>query len=293
MTKRLLIFNPAARGEKSRRLHRLIAEQAGTEVTLAETRAAGDAQEIAARAVADGFDVVIAAGGDGTINEVVNGLGPHATAALGILPVGTVNVFARELGIPLKARAAWDIILRNRQRTLDLAAAEAADQRRYFVQLAGVGIDATAVLLASWELKKRIGPISYLWAGLQTLLRPHPPVEVVGKDNQVLATGTTVLLGNGRFYGGPFPVFPDARLDDGQLDICVFEQHRYRDMLRYVRGVISGTHTRFPDVRYFQAASVTCRVAPGDAPFELDGENAGQTPVRFMVRQGGLRVVVP
>ena len=290
MTKRILIFNPSARGEKSRKLRHLLDLQAGSGVTLAETRAPGDGQRLAAQAVADGCDLVIAAGGDGTINEVINGLGTSGIT-LAVMPVGTVNVFARELGIPLKPRLAWEVIERGATRTIDLAAAESAGQRRLFVQLAGVGLDATAVLLASWELKKRIGPMSYVWAGLQTLARPQVIVEVWTDRPQPRGRGAAVLIGNGRFYGGPFPVFPQARLDDGLLDVCIFHQHRYWDMIRYGQGIVRGVHTSFADVTYFQATTFECR-SPA-APFQLDGESAGTGPVRFSVVPRALRVIAP
>ena len=292
MTKRLLIFNPTARGERSRRLRRLIDEKAGAELSVAETASKDDARRIAAQAVQDGFEIVIAAGGDGTINEVINGIGTSGVT-LGVMPLGTVNVFARELAIPLKAKRAWEVIEYGQRRTIDLACAEANGTRRYFVQLAGVGWDATAVLLASWELKKRIGPMSYVWAGLQSMMRPLTNIEVSANDGEPSARGHAVLVGNGRFYGGPFPVFPNARLDDGLLDVCVFQKSRFMDAVRYGQGIVRGVHTGFGDVAYFQVERLTCRATTGSAPFQLDGESAGEAPVTFSVIPKTLRVIVP
>ena len=166
MDKLFVIFNPAARGEKSQRIRRFLETKTGSSITLAPTQRAGEARHLAARAVTEGYRVVVAAGGDGTINEVINGLGASG-AALGVLPLGTVNVFARELGIPRRVEAAWAVIENGRTRTIDLARAESNGVARYFMQLAGVGVDARAVRAASWELKKRIGPLSYVWAGLK------------------------------------------------------------------------------------------------------------------------------
>ena len=231
MDKLFVIFNPAARGEKSQRVRRFLETKASSSVTLAPTQRADEARLLAARAVSDGYRVIVAAGGDGTINEVVNGIGTSGSA-LGVLPLGTVNVFAQELGIPRQLEAAWALIQHGRPRTIDLARAESHGAVRYFIQLAGVGFDARAVRTASWELKKKIGPLSYVWAGLKTLSVPHARIEVSANGNGS-AAGVAVLIGNGRYYGGRFTLFPKARMDDGLLDVCVFETCGYLDVLRY------------------------------------------------------------
>src|ERR1039457_3965011 len=177
MDKLFVIFNPAARGEKNRRVRKFLEAKAGQSVTLAPTERAGDAKLLAARAVQEGFRVIVAAGGDGTINEVVNGMGTSG-ATLGVLPLGTVNVFAHELRNPRRSEAAWQVIKTGERRTIDLARSEAGAATRYFVQLAGVGFDAQAVRDASWELKKKIGPLSYVWAGIKTLGTTLPQVEI-------------------------------------------------------------------------------------------------------------------
>lgn len=291
MDKLFVIFNPAARGEKSRRARRFLETKCGASVTLAPTQRAGEAQSLAARAVAEGHKVVVAAGGDGTINEVINGIGPSG-AVLGVLPLGTVNVFAHELRIPRKLEAAWAVIHGGHTRTIDLAQAQANGSTRYFVQLAGVGFDAHAVRAASWKLKKRIGPLSYVWAGLKALSRSHPPVEVSVNGTGPLGSAMAVLIGNGRFYGGRFALFPRARMDDGLLDVCMFASVGYWDVLRYGQGILRGAHINLGDVKYFQTENLVCRTT-GPTPFELDGEDAGDAPVTFSVVPRALRVVVP
>jgi diacylglycerol kinase (ATP) len=285
MAKLFVIFNPAARGEKSQRLRRFLESKAGPDVTLAPTQRPGDATRLAREAQG----IVVAAGGDGTINEVVNGIG-ESGATLGVLPLGTANVFARELRIPTDLPRAWALIERGTTRTVDLACAEFAGTKRWFVQLAGVGLDAQAVRMASWELKKRIGPLSYVWAGLQALQQRASPVEVVGADGALLASGAAVLIGNGRLYGGPFRLFPKARLDDGLLDVCVFEKVGHFNALRHALGVFCGIHTRWWGVQYFQAAQFACRAASPTA-VQLDGEDAGDVPVLFRLSARALRVI--
>jgi len=280
MTRIFVIFNPAARGEKSQRLRQFLESKAGPNVTLAPTLRAGDATQMAANA--NPSDILVAAGGDGTINEVVNGLNGQP---LGILPLGTVNVFAKELGIPTKIEAAWRVIVAGQTRTIDLGCATAAGKQRLFVQLAGVGFDARAVRAASWELKKKVGPLAYVWAGLKTLGGNHAPVET-GK-----AHGAAVFIGNGRFYGGKIPLFPAARLDDGLLDVCVLEKTGLMDLCRYGPAILFGKHTGLRGVHYFQTAEFPCRSVTG-TPFELDGEDAGDIPVTFSVKPRALRVIV-
>ena len=295
MHKVFAIFNPASRGEKSQRLRRFLESKASRDsgITLARTRGPGDARPLAMQAVADGYELVVAAGGDGTINEVVNGIG-RSGVALAVLPLGTANVFARELGIPLDFAGAWAVIECGRMRVIDLPLARFGGAERYFVQLAGVGFDAVVVRAASWNLKKKIGPLSYVWAGLNAASRKHADVEVILDNAVPRARGVAVLIGNGRFYGGSFKLFPEAKLDDGLLDVCVFEKAGYLDVLRYAQSALRGAHTRLRDVQYFQADQFICRAAsPDSVPFELDGEDAGHAPVRFSVLPRALRVIVP
>lgn len=284
MTRIFVIFNPAARGEKSQRLRQFLESKKSDRVTLAPTQCAGDATRLAA--AAGDHDIIVAAGGDGTINEVVNGLG---TATLGILPLGTANVFAKELGIPHNLARAWSVIEAGKTRTVDLACTEFAGKRRLFCQLAGVGFDARAVRGASWELKKKIGPLAYVWSGLKVLGETHAPIEVKSADAR--AAGTAVFVGNGRYYGGKFRLFPQAKLNDGMLDVCVFEACGYLDLLRYGQGILRGQHTGLRGVHYFQTKEFSCDGAE-PAPFELDGEDAGDAPVKFTVKPRALRVIV-
>ncbi len=315
MTKRLVIFNPSARGAKSAWAQQFLASKQAGLFDLVTTKQVGDSQRLAAMAVADGCKMVIAAGGDGTINGVINGIGVSGIP-LGVLPLGTANVFARELGIPFKLDAALEVILRGRVRLVDLASARWGDSQRFFVQLAGVGLDAWAVRNVNSALKKKIGWPSYLWAGLKTVTRPRAHVEVrvnsgtnphgkvregAGADGPGSGRlGSGVLIGNGRFYGGRFLVFPKARIDDGRLDVCIFEKDGYLDMVRYFQGVLRGVHLQFKDVQYFQAVEVLCTprlptgvrtLRDGGVPFELDGEVAGEAPVRFSVVPRALKVI--
>jgi diacylglycerol kinase (ATP) len=292
-----VIFNPAARGNKARRFRRRL-EDIGGQCTLKATTAPGDARRLAAGAVQEGFDLVVAAGGDGTVNEVLNGLGDapdgFARMRLGILPLGTINVFARELGLPLRVERAWDVLQRGRETSVDLPcvefAAEGAPRRQYFVQLAGAGMDARAIELVDWEHKKKIGPLAYVVAGWKAMRETQPRITVHAGDQTV--TGEFVLVGNGRFYGGSVPAFPQADLRDGLLDVCVMPRLNWWTLLRCAPGLLLRRKAPAGVVRTLQAARFELTVE-AQAAFELDGEWAGRLPATFSVEREKLRVIVP
>jgi YegS/Rv2252/BmrU family lipid kinase len=292
-----VIFNPTAKGDKARRF-RLHLDAVAHDATLLLTTGPGDAGRLAAQAAQDGFDTVVAAGGDGTLNEVVNGLasqpGALASVRLGVLPLGTVNVFARELGLSLRFAEAWQTILQEREIRVDLPRAEwseaGARQVRFFCQLGGAGLDARAIKLVDWPLKKRIGPLAYVLAGVQALRETAAPITVSGADWQ--AAGELVLLGSGRRYGGAFQLFPEARLNDGLLHGCVFPHANWATLARVAPVLL--LRGRLPEsaVKRFHGTTFSLR-AGGEVPFEVDGELAGRLPVTFHVAPQRLRVLVP
>jgi diacylglycerol kinase (ATP) len=292
-----VIFNPTARGEKARRFRRHL-DALGSECTLKLTTAVGDARRLAAEAVSEGYEVVAAAGGDGTVNEVLNGLGDapdgFERACLGVLPLGTVNVFARELALPTRMELAWKTLCRAREARIDLPCVEyqgaGGVERRYFAQLAGAGLDARAIELVKWELKKKLGPLAYVLAGLHALRGPLAQVTVSGGGHS--ATGGLALLGNGRLYGGPYQLFPKADLTDGLLEVCVFPRVNWLTLLRcgpplLLRGRVPAAVTQC-----FQAESLEL-TSPLPAPLEVDGELIGHLPARCSIQRSKLRVIVP
>ncbi len=292
-----VIFNPTARGDRARRF-RMQLDDIGARATLKQTTCAGDARRLAGEAVKEGFGVVVAAGGDGTVNEVLNGLGDAPDGfnrtRLGVLPLGTVNVFARELDLPLATLPAWNAILRDRERRVDLPWAEwsspAGSERRYFAQLAGAGLDARAIELVSWPLKKRIGPLAYIWAGLNALREPAPRITV--SDGKTSASGTLVLLGNGRLYGGPYVVFPRASLSDGLLDAAVFPKAGWGTLLRGGPVLLSCKRLPAGLVQTMRGSTLTL-TSDAPVPFELDGELVGHLSATFGLLPGALRVAGP
>lgn len=291
-----VIFNPAAKGQKAERLRTQL-DVVARYAELKKTAAAGDARRLAVEAIAEGFATVIAAGGDGTINEVLNGIGDANAfdrVRLGVLPLGTVNVFARELKIPFHTGRAWDLILRGRYTRIDLGRAEYSEggqtRSRYFMQLAGAGLDARAIELVDWPQKKKYGPLAYVIAAWKALREPQPEITVSGGGRNL--TGRLALIGNGKFYGGRMAVCPDAKLRDGLLDVCVFPRMTVVSALGAALCAAMGGRLQLNGVQRLQTVEFTITAKPG-AGFELDGEFIGRVPVKFGVERERLRVIVP
>ena len=292
-----VIFNPAARGNKARRFKKFLSELS-QQCALKATSGPGDARRLAQAAVAMGYDIVAAAGGDGTVNEVLNGIGDEPDgfqrARLGVLPLGTVNVFARELKIPARLESAWQVLKRGRETKIDLGRAEFLDEgrpaQRYFMQLGGAGLDARAIELVSWKLKKSAGPLAYVVAGLQAVAEKQTRIEVRAAGKMI--AGELVLFGNGKFYGGPFDIFPGADLSDGLLDACTFPRVNVPSLLRLAPGFIARRKLSEHRVQRLRAATFELTSAP-PAAFELDGEWIGHLPATFSVARQKLRVIIP
>ena len=297
MSRICVIFNPAARGEKALRFRSHLVSLSH-QCSLKPTIGPGSASKLAAEAVREGFETIVAAGGDGTVNEVLNGLcqareGP-SRARFAVLPLGTINVFAKELGLPSRFADVWPIILAGRESMIDLPFAEftanGVAQKRYFAQMAGAGWDSRAVELVDWEQKKKIGGLAYVVAALRAW-RGRMPQIVVSHGDQTI-TGELVLIGNGRFYGGRYEAFPMADLRDAVLEASIFPKVDLEGLIRSGWGLLTKQLYSTGGVRHLKADSLSLYCAD-PVPFHLDGENAGPLPVKFGLHPRALRVVVP
>lgn len=278
-----IILNPAARSTRASSLEQRIRSlQPAAEVHL--TTIPGEAEDMAFALAEAGHAVVVAAGGDGTVNEVIHGLARHNAklsdtaqhTALGVLPVGTMNVFAYEMKLPGRdLEACWQIITSGKRREIDLWKAN----EEYFAQLAGVGLDAEIVEATTWEMKKRFGPLSYAISATSVLSREAPQLQVLLDDRPPLH-GSIVLVGNGQHYGGPVPVFPQAKNDDGLLDIILFHGRGPLEVFQFLSSIASGDFSDCNDLDYLQAKSFRVESA-SIVPFEVDGELGKTTPVLF------------
>ncbi len=292
-----VILNPAARGHKAGRFHHSLDRIAAASV-VRKTSAPGMARQLATDAVAEGFDTIIAAGGDGTLNEVLNGLADvpegFARVRLGILPLGTVNVFARELGLPLAPEVAWAALQRAGESHIDVGCFEhhssGETRRDYFVQLAGAGLDARAIEGVSGPLKKRLGPLAYVLAGLRALLAQPAAITVVAGGQTI--SGQLVLIGNGRLYGGPFRLFPRADPRDGLLEVCVFPRANVWTLLRCGGPLLFSKKLPEAAVLRLRAGALKLSAAR-PTRFEVDGELGGHLPATVSVSQQRLRILLP
>jgi diacylglycerol kinase (ATP) len=291
-----VIVNPSARGQKAEALCANL-ESLYPEATCHRTGKAGHARELAAQAVRDGCETIVAAGGDGTVNEVVNGIGDvpggFDSVHFGVLPLGTVNVFAREIGLPRYLPEAIRILKQRKTKLIDLGRAEyvaAGNSReRFFIQLAGAGLDSRAIELVDWQLKKKMGAIAYLVAGCKAMCETQPVITAGGEKT---VSGELVLIGNGRFYGGSFAVFPAASLQDGLLDICVLPKVTWARLISAIPGLLTGRLSKLCSALRFTLRSVTLTSA-SRVILQLDGENACELPATLSIRPKALRVIVP
>jgi len=287
VTNTIVIVNPTAGSPEHVRSWQERAESLVGNCGMRVTSCSGEAETIARRAVENGCTRIVAAGGDGTVSEVANGVA-GSDAIMGVLPLGSVNVFAMELGLPLNnLQRCWEIIEERNVRLVDAPSANG----KFFVQLAGVGLDAQVVKETSLAFKRSFGPLSYLISAAQIAARQPPRLFIQSKDTS-LEEGSFVLVGNGRLYGGPFPFFKHAVIDDGLFDVVVFKRLGYLEIIKYLQDVVFSSDINVPEVEYFQTRRLRI-TSEQDVPVELDGELAGSCPVDFRVRKRLLRVFVP
>ncbi|HKU72756.1 MAG TPA: diacylglycerol kinase family protein [Pyrinomonadaceae bacterium] len=294
--KATLISNPKTGRYASRRLRPILElasrlESLGLKVDLRLTSGPGDAAEIAGRVARNGSSDVIVAGGDGTINEAIQGLA-GTNARLGIIPRGTANVLARELGLPLDDEQALKIAAHGKTREIYLGVAidETTNERRHFVLMAGIGLDASVVRRVQPSLKKRIGKGAFWISGLSHLATWNPKPFTLEIEDQKY-TATFAAIGKSARYGGDLAITPGARLDQREFEICMIQtmsRLRYLHLLSY--AMRDGMPRDKPEVQFVKATSVR---AYGDAQVQVDGELLGHLPMRFEIAQHSLNVIVP
>jgi diacylglycerol kinase (ATP) len=260
----------------------------GLEVDLHATQATEDATLIANR-LAQEADIIVAVGGDGTVNEVVNGMS-GSSARLGIVPAGTVNVLALELGIPFQVERACEVIAAGNTRSMDLGWAN----DRKFILMMGAGIDALTIRNIDPRAKKRFRELAFLSTGLRQGFARPPQVFLVrvnGEEHRV----TFLVAGNSRYYGGRFGITTDADPTDGLLDVLMFKGTSVASLSVFWLGVPTGLHLHNRDVTYVRADSV--EVLPLDEEhvvwYQTDGELAGSLPARLGIHHHAIDILVP
>lgn len=297
----VVVLNPAAgRGQGARRraeLERKLAATAsqtrGNQADCAEwrivtTTAPGTAGALAAEAAAQGADVVAAAGGDGTLGEVVNGL-VGTGARLGLLPLGTGNDFARCLGIGTDLDLAVRTLFSGVPQPVDLGRA----QDRWFINVAGCGFDAVVAERVNRGFRRLHGTAAYIAAVFQTLLTFRPAamrLTLDGETRQERAMLCTIA--NSQSYGGGMRIAPDARIDDGLFDVCLLRETGRLEFLRAFPRVFRGTHVTHPKVMMLRARHIAIESDP-PLPILIDGDVVGTTPVEFTLSPRAIEVLTP
>lgn len=292
----VLISNPKTGRYASRRfrpIQQTVSQlkSLGVDVELKLTTRPHEATEIAARAARNGSSDVFVAGGDGTINEVIQGLA-GTKARLGIIPRGTANVLARELGLPLDEQEAAAVAARGKARRIHLGLAidETNNVSRHFALMAGIGLDASIVRHVRPRLKKRIGKGAFWISGLSHLASwsPHPfKLEIEGREY----TATFAAIGKAPRYGGDLAITPEARLDEPAFEVCIIATaNRFRYLRLLSHALRAGMPRDNPAVKFVKTSVVR---AYGNAPVQIDGELIGTLPMRFEIAPQSLEVIVP
>lgn len=287
----VIVFNPAAGARRRRRLHAALdlLRGIGLRPEVTETARRGDAAAIA-RAAAAGGGTVVAAGGDGTIAEVASGLA-GSEAALGILPLGTANVFALELGIPLAPVDAAVVLAMGRSMRFHpgLVRRDGAPDL-LFVQMLGAGLDAAVVHGLPPGLKRVLGKGAYAVQTLREIARHRfAPLRVVADGQE--AEATSVVVTKGRLYAGRFVIAPEADPRQEGFHVVTLRQAGRCDAIRHAAALPLGRLPWLPEVRILRAARL--RIEGGDGPVQADGDAAGHLPVEVEAAATAMRVVVP
>lgn len=309
----LFIANPGARGlAAGKRLDsavETVAAEAGLDAELVWTQRPGHAGSLAREAHGAGVDLIFACGGDGTLNEVLNGLdgvAAEAAPAVGIVPGGTANVWAREAGIPRRSPAAairsqLDAALL----TVDLGRiafgdGEAAGDSRRFLLMASLGFDAESVATVNPALKRRVGQLAYIWAGLRTSWGYAGFDIDLALDGAAAERvhGSMLVVGNTRNYGALAYITAEASVVDGELDYVAFLGHGWLKRTLHLPRLFARRHLGHRSVLFRRAATGRMTPAPGGLlpHVQLDGEvgmEPSPGPVTLSVEQGAVRMPVP
>ena len=300
----LLIHNPNAGngGHSRRRLldqARHIFASRGIDADLAETTGPGHATEIAARAAAERRGLVIACGGDGTLNEIVNGLAAHQNGhrvPLALLPGGTANILAKELDLPWDILKAAQKLVHGTVKQIALGLATPLEQpkrKKYFLSVAGAGPDGMIVYSIDLGLKSRVGILAYWWEGLREAFRyKFPHFRVVSGDHKIDAS--LVIVGRTQNYGGPFKITTEADLFEDHFEILTLATRSGLRYLSYLPSLWLGKLRGTAGVEFFKSDSVVCEPLDSNPIYaQIDGEPLARLPVEFRIIPRALKLLVP
>jgi diacylglycerol kinase (ATP) len=300
----LLIHNPnAGNGGRGRRRMldeaRKIFSFAGIEAELTETRGPGDATEMAYRASAEGRQLVIACGGDGTLNEVVNGLATQQNGhrvPLALLPGGTANVLAKELDLPWDIPSAAEKLVHGEIKDIALGLAtplEEPEKKRYFLSVAGSGPDGMIVYAIDLDLKARVGILAYWWQGAYEVFRyKFPHFRVVSAGQKLDAS--LLVVGRTKNYGGPFKITTGADLYGDQFELMALTTQSGFRYLSYLPSLWLNKLRGTDGVHFWKSDTVVCEPLDSNPVYaQIDGEHLARLPVEFKIIPRALKLLVP
>jgi diacylglycerol kinase (ATP) len=303
-----VVANPAAAGGRVGRewasIETLLHATLG-EVRCVHTAALGDGIRLAEEAVRSGCTTVLSLGGDGTHNEVVNGImraqDAPGSVTFGVLPAGTGGDFRRVLRDSDELAPAARAMVDGKRALIDVGeaiftTADGGEGRRYFVNLASTGLSGRVVRLVNQSSKRLGGKLTFMLATLRALVSYRPPTVRVSVDGEVVGDFrvTNVIAGNGRYAGGGMCLAPGARLSDGKLRVVVIQDAPLLTSLRYVPTIYKGTHIDTPMADVFDGAEVRVELLDGEAPWiDVDGESPGAMPVTFRVHPRAIGLINP
>ncbi|MFD3447618.1 diacylglycerol kinase [Microbacteriaceae bacterium 4G12] len=294
MKRARIIYNPTSGRELFKKslpevLQKL--ERAGYETSCHATTRAGDATKAARKAARKKFDVVIAAGGDGTLNEVVNGLvNEEHRPKFGIIPAGTTNDFARALGVPRSIEEAADIICDGYTIPLDIGRAN----DKYFVNIAGGGRITELTYEVPSKLKTVLGQLAYYLKGIEMLPSLYPTyVEIEYDGKEMKEEIMLFLITNTTSVGGFEKIAPYASVNDGMFDLLVLKKGSITDLIKAASQAIRGEHINNPQILYTQANRIKVKAIDEKLMINLDGEYGGDAPMEFENLYHHLELFVP
>lgn len=287
----MFIVNPAAGGGRARRgwpalQNELQRRNIDFEVRWTEGRDHGT--ELARQAGAAGYSAVVAVGGDGTLNEVINGVAAHKTA-VGLIPLGTGVDFSRTVGLSNSPMEALNTVLAGNLRRVDIGLVN----NHRFCNVAGTGFDAKVAHRVNQTDSKGSGAVPYVQALLQTLFTyKNTPFTITIDDSIHEVTSLLMAVGNGRFFGGGMQICPDADIADGHFDVCIVGDVGKLPMLLLLGRVFNGSHMKHPLVTYKKARKVTVH-GPADFAVQADGELVSFLPATFELKRAALSMLLP
>lgn len=283
-----VIVNPASgrgRGKQVIPLIEKTLQDSILDFNLLQSEQPLHAIDLAESAARDGYDIILAAGGDGTVNEVLNGLmrahmdGYHSTA-LGVISVGTGNDFAESMGLSKDLQQNIQAIKENKRRVIDIGILKGCDfpEGRYFGNCVGIGFDAAGTILAG-KLRWVRGTLAYLISAVGTIFFYYkaPTLQIDLDAESITIPSLLVSVMNGKRIGGAFWTAPEAISDDGEFDLCIAEEVSRPRMFTLIPHFLKGTQASQPEIQMKQARSVKISALKGTMPVHIDGEIIGET----------------